>query len=50
VDVTLAELAIESFHPGDEDTAFLSRERAGWSVESVSAGQATRRYRPVEPP
>jgi transcriptional regulator with XRE-family HTH domain len=30
VDITLAELAIESFYPADERTARFLRERAGW--------------------
>ncbi|REF00164.1 helix-turn-helix domain-containing protein [Thermomonospora umbrina] len=30
VDITLAELAIESFYPADEETAAFLRERAGW--------------------
>lgn len=30
VDITLAELAIESFYPADERTAQFLRERAGW--------------------
>jgi transcriptional regulator with XRE-family HTH domain len=30
VDVTVAELAIESFYPGDEETALFLRGRAGW--------------------
>jgi transcriptional regulator with XRE-family HTH domain len=30
VDITVAELAIESFYPGDEQTALFLRKRAGW--------------------
>ncbi|MGH3388056.1 MAG: transcriptional regulator, partial [Actinomadura sp.] len=30
VDITVAELAIESFYPGDEETARFLRDRAGW--------------------
>ncbi|HEX2315426.1 MAG TPA: helix-turn-helix transcriptional regulator [Thermomonospora sp.] len=30
VDITVAELAIESFYPADEETAAFLRERAGW--------------------
>lgn len=30
VDITMAELAIESFYPGDERTTLFLRERAGW--------------------
>ena len=30
VDITVAELAIESFYPGDERTTRFLRERAGW--------------------
>ena len=30
VDITVAELAIESFYPADEETGAFLRERAGW--------------------
>jgi hypothetical protein len=30
VDITVAELAIESFYPGDERTTRFLRDRAGW--------------------